>query len=248
VGYTVVAADMPGHGKSPGLKGWLGGADQVVEIGVSIAEYAASRFLPGRSDDDAKKSKLILVGSSMGGTIALAVARSMATGGGSEDKKNAVAVSGVVLLAPMLKLSINTPTRYLLRGLSSLISEWEVIPSSSTDGSKQYRDPEKRKLCEEDEYSNKTGKIRVGSASTCVELANTIQDDFESVRFPILVMIGDEDVVVDNDGSLQLMKNAVSCKDKTLKRYPALHGLLCEPSPLVDQIQDDLVGWVNART
>jgi len=59
-------------------------------------------------------------------------------------------------------------------------------------------------------------------------------------------MVGDEDVVVNNEGSFRLIEEAKS-DDKTLKRYPALHGLLCEPSPLVDTIESDLVEWVNAR-
>jgi len=175
----------------------------------------------------------------LGGTIALAVARRIVA---SKDLN----VAGVALLAPMLKLSIDTPTRYLLRGLSTVIPTWEVIPSSSTDSAKQYRDPDKRARCDNDEFGNKTGRIRVGSASTCVELANNIQEEFPNVDFPILVMVGDEDVVVNNEGSVRLIEEAKS-DDKTLKRYPALHGLLCEPSPLVDTIESDLVEWVNAR-
>jgi len=36
-------------------------------------------------------------------------------------------------------------------------------------------------------------------------------------------------------------------KDKTLKSYPALHGLLCEPAPLLGIIEDDLIQWLVKR-
>jgi hypothetical protein len=28
---------------------------------------------------------------------------------------------------------------------------------------------------------------------------------------------------------------------------PALHGLLCEPKPLVEEIEQDMVDWIQAR-
>jgi hypothetical protein len=59
-------------------------------------------------------------------------------------------------------------------------------------------------------------------------------------------MIADEDVVVDNSMAKQLMRKSPS-KDKTLKSYAALHGLLCEPAPLLGIIEDDFVQWMLER-
>jgi hypothetical protein len=42
------------------------------------------------------------------------------------------------------------------------------------------------------------------------------------------------------------MEKAAS-SDKTMKRYPALHGLLCEPSPLVDTIESEIIEWMESR-
>jgi alpha-beta hydrolase superfamily lysophospholipase len=146
----------------------------------------------------------------------------------------------------MLRLSVSDPARYLLWGLSGFVPTWELIPSSSTSADKQYRDPVKRKECEDDELSIKVKNIRVGSASTCVQLASSVQEQFDKVSCPFLLLVADEDVVVNNQGSLDLMQKAPS-SDKTMKRYPALHGLLCEPSPLVDTIESEIIDWMESR-
>lgn len=227
--YIVVAPDLPGHGASEGLSGYIPSATTLLDVGVEIAQQVKNKH--------SSTNKFFLLGSSMGGCISLAVAQKM----------EASAVSGVVLLAPMLMLSVGDPARYLLSGLAMLpvISTMALIPSNSTSSEQQYRDPEKRKECSEDSLSY-SGNLRVGSASSCVELTAHIQSQFASIEVPFLLMIGDEDVVVKNQGSLDLMEQSPS-KDKTMKRYPALHGLLCEPKPLVDQIQDEMVEWMDAR-
>ena len=236
-----MAPDMPNHGESPGVKkGYLPSPDELIKLGISIAKCCYNQHLTRINQS---YSKLFLLGSSMGGLIALSIGQEIAK---NKDTNN-INLNGVILLAPMLKLSIDTPARYALTALNTFISTWEIIPSSSTSSEKQYRDPIKRKLCDEDKYANKSGKICVGSASTCVELANNIGSEFSNMNdFPFLVLVADEDVVIDNQGSIDLMDMSKS-KDKTMKRYPALHGLLCEPSPLVDTILNDIILWINER-
>jgi len=82
-GFAVDALDMPGHGESAGVRGLMTSAGAVEDLGLVVARNAAHTYgsLP-----------LFLLGSSMGGAIALAVSRKIA------------GVAGVVLLAPMLML------------------------------------------------------------------------------------------------------------------------------------------------
>ena len=89
-------------------------------------------------------------------------------------------------------------------------------------------------------------KLRVASALTCVDVAIKVGEIFDSVTNPFLLLIADEDVVVKNEGSENLYQASPS-EDETKKNYPALHGLLCEPSPLFDLIQHDILDWLNAR-
>ena len=84
------------------------------------------------------------------------------------------------------------------------------------------------------------------SAYTCVQITERVQAKFGQIKVPFLCMVAEEDVVVDISKTKELMKLAPS-KDKTLKSYPALHGLLCEPAPLLGIIEDDLIQWILKR-
>jgi acylglycerol lipase len=233
-GATVVAPDMPGHGDSDGPRGYLPSATALItSFGQGVLQTARDRFGASRP--------ILLVGSSMGGTIALQVALREAAG----------AVAGVVLLAPMLKLSVSDLEWSLLSGLAAVIPTWQVIPSSSTSADKQYRDAAKREECETDAHTVKGGKIRVASALTCVELAKTAVKGVDAVKwshFPLWIGVADEDVVVDKEGSFDLHKMVQAAGgSSTMAVYPALHGLLCEPLPLYSQITKDMIHWMKAR-
>ncbi len=88
--------------------------------------------------------------------------------------------------------------------------------------------------------------LRPQSALTCIELADHVQKSFHEITVPFLCMNADEDVVVDNSISEVLMTNSPS-QDKTIKSYAALHGLLCEPAPLLSVIENDLAQWLLSR-
>lgn len=231
-GLLVYGLDFPGHGASPGKRGLLTGVDDLIEDGIAVAIHAMA--------DSSKNSKskngdlpLFLVGSSMGGAIALAVANRVSV------------VKGVVMLAPMLSLNVGSAAKTALGVLSTIFPTVPLIPSSATSPAQQYRDADRRAECQRNTLTYK-GYLRPQSALTCVEFTTQIQQSFSKVKVPFLCMIAEEDVVVDNSKALELMKKSPS-KDKTLKSYAALHGLLCEPAPLLGIIEDDFVQWLMER-
>jgi acylglycerol lipase len=236
-GYCVVAADLPGHGKSAGLRGYLPSPDELIQLGVDLADYASG--LLTSCDKDANK-KVFLLGSSLGGAMALAVAHQL------KRRNEQSPVCGVMLLAPMLRLNVDTPTRYILSFLATLAPTWQAIPSASTSMETQYRDPRKRQECLDDALSISGSTIRIGSARTCVEMTHKVNEYIPDIDFPFLLLVASEDVVVDNRGAFDLYANCKSV-DKTLKEYPALHGLLCEPSPVSETIERDLLEWLQQR-
>jgi alpha-beta hydrolase superfamily lysophospholipase len=206
--------------------------NDLIEDGVAVAKHAKTDVV---ASNNGNPLPLFLLGSSMGGAIALKVAERLGSG----------FVQGVVMLAPMLSLKVGSFERMTLSFLSLIIPSMPLIPSSATSPDKQYRDVQRRAECEADVLSYK-GNLRVSSALTCVDLALEISQSFEDVAVPFLCMIADEDVVVDNSKVRDLMEKSKS-EDKTLKRYPALHGLLCEPAPLLGVIEDDLIQWLLQR-
>lgn len=245
-GYAFMSFDFPGHGKTSGLRGMLESPDLIINFGVDIVEHAvrtyeiqiANAMQTGKYKSSKNKPgmKVFLVGSSLGGNIALQVAL-----------RRKDLVSGVVLLAPMLKLPIplSGVTRYLLKALATAMPFQEAIPVGDN---KHYRCPAKLKECESDKLKpfSKGDKIRLGSVSTLMELSLQIQSQFNDITFPCFVMIGDDDSIVDNSGAEDLINQSPS-KDTILKRYPAKHGIMGEPSPLYDHMQSDLVKWIDAR-
>eukprot|EP00529_Nitzschia_sp_RCC80_P030082 CAMPEP_0113499524 /NCGR_PEP_ID=MMETSP0014_2-20120614/31797_1 /TAXON_ID=2857 /ORGANISM="Nitzschia sp." /LENGTH=316 /DNA_ID=CAMNT_0000393711 /DNA_START=34 /DNA_END=984 /DNA_ORIENTATION=+ /assembly_acc=CAM_ASM_000159 len=251
-GYAVVAIDFPGHGQSEGLPGFIPSSGEMISNGMSMVEYATSLYANNKTtkEGSAPCPRLILCGSSMGGAIAMSVAQRLTTAtkeGEQKQQQQEPQDPLVVLLAPMLQLGVSSIERTALSCLSFVVPTAQLIPSSATDASKQYRDSTKRKECEDDELTISGGKLRVGSALTCVDLTLHVQSIASKVTCPYLLMIADEDVVVKNEGSEKFWDQSNSVTDKTKKHYPALHGLLCEPSPLFDQIQNDILQWLNER-
>ncbi len=139
-GLLVYGIDLPGHGASPGKRGLLTSVEDLIEDGIAVAEHAS---IDGGSD-----LPLFLVGSSMGGAIALAVANRIPS-----------LVSGVVMLAPMLSLNVGSVARTALGWLNAIAPLLPVIPSSATSPELQYRDADRRAECERNTLTYK-GKLR----------------------------------------------------------------------------------------
>ena len=142
-GLLVYGLDFPGHGASPGKRGLLTGVDDLIEDGVAVARRArAESSSASRDGDNMDCLPLFLVGSSMGGAIALAVAHLFAGD-----------VAGVVMLAPMLSLSVSPRARRALGWLRACAPTAPLIPVAATSPARQYRDAGRRAECERNTLS-----------------------------------------------------------------------------------------------
>ena len=148
-GLLVYGLDFPGHGASPGKRGLIKSVDDLIDDGIAVALHAKT---DSSKRGDYKQLPLFLVGSSMGGAIALAVANAI------NDSVNDT-VNGVVMLAPMLSLSVGSTARKALGWLNTLVPTVPLIPSAATSPEMQYRDADRRAECERNTLTYK-GSMR----------------------------------------------------------------------------------------
>jgi acylglycerol lipase len=227
--WIVAAIDFAGHGDSPGLRGYIESADALVADAVTATQQAAA---------ENHELPLFLLGSSMGGAIALMVGQQ-------------VHVSGTVLLAPMLAPPAPTWQWLLLRVLSySPLARIALIPSSATDNKKQYADATILKQIEDDTLAYK-GKLRVASAESVLDLARRTEFILPTVSHPFIILSAERDLVLGApsiDAAKRLREEAATPREMRAQRtYDALHGLLCSPEPLRSKIVTDILDWMYSQ-
>ena len=231
-GFAVAAPDFMGHGSSPGLRGYIPSCEALIQQAIAATEAAAAAH-PGLP--------VFLLGSSMGGAIALAVARRI---------EKPVVVSGVVLLAPMLAPAISSPLAHaLVTALSySPLARVPLIPSSATDNAKQYTDPILLEEIKFDELAYKAN-LRVASVASVLDLGVATETALAATAVPFLCLQADRDLVLgpaSKEAAGRLLETAATPKDmRFVKRYDALHGILCEPEPLRSAIVQDIVNFLR---
>lgn len=233
-GFLVFGLDQPGHGMSKGLRGYLPSAECVIECGLAgyRAAVATHAGLP-----------TFLLGTSMGGAIAIAVADRAAKEAGLP------APWGLVLLAPMLAPAASPLKVALVTFLARLpcVAPLALIPSSATSSDDQYADPEIRREIDEDTLAYK-GKLRIGSAAAVLDLGRQTEAALSAVRTPFLCCIAERERVLgplNREAQERLVRAAATpSARRAVKRYDTLHGILCEPPAKRAEIVDDIVAWL----
>ena len=219
------------------MRGYIESADALIIDGLNAAQAAAK-------DAQSKwQHPLFLLGSSMGGAIAISVASGLAA--------MEIEVAGLVLLAPMLAPAASSLACLLLRGLAyTPLARLPLIPSSSNDNSKQYACPEVRRSIEGDELAYK-GNLRVSAAAAVLELGQRTKASLESVAAPFFCLVADREMVLGPNSRAaaeRLMRVAATpAEHKAYKSYDALHGILCEPPEKRARITADIVAWMETK-
>jgi acylglycerol lipase len=221
-GVAVRAADHRGHGLSEGKRtSVIRFDDYVDDLTTTITE----------AKDQWPALKLILLGHSMGGLVALRFA-----------VRDASLIDGLVVSAPAacpgdvsrLKLTIG-------RALSRVAPNTAVMRLPLN---KISRDPTVVEAYNTDPLVFRTPiKARLGAEMLAT--MDRVDAGLPAMRIPLLVMQGTSDGLVDPGCGPQVYNRAGS-PDKTLKMYDGLwHEIFNEPER--DHVLDDLAAWVNVH-
>ncbi len=221
-GLAVVAPDHRGHGLSEGRR------TSVVRFSDYIDDLAT--VLSGARERWASQ-RLVLLGHSMGGLIALGLA-----------VRPDAAIDGLVLSAPAAcPPPISKIQMQLGQALSRLAPNVGV---SRLPLNRISRDPAVVEAYNNDPLVFRT-PIRARLGTEMIATMEVVEAALPSLQVPLLVMQGTSDGLVDPGCGPHVYERAGS-PDKTLKMYDGLwHEIFNEPER--DHVIDDLTSWLQSH-
>lgn len=221
-GVAVRAADHRGHGLSGGKRTSVVRFDDYVDDLATVVESARREWAPRR---------VILLGHSMGGLIALRLA-----------VRANVPFDGLVVSAPAAcPRDVSRLTLMVGRALSRLAPNTGVLRLPLNRIS---RDPAVVDAYNHDPLVFRT-PIRARLGAEMLSAMDRVDAGLPGLRTPLLVMQGTADGLVDPGCGPHVYERA-GATDKTLKMYDGLwHEIFNEPER--DHVLDDLATWVGAH-
>jgi acylglycerol lipase len=221
-GLAVRAPDHRGHGLSEGKRTSVVRFDDYVDDLTTVVEQAREEWASRR---------VILLGHSMGGLIALRLA-----------VRAGVPIDGLVVSAPAAcPRDVSRLTLTVGRALSRLAPNTGVLRLPLNRIS---RDPAVVDAYNHDPLVFRT-PIRARLGAEMLTAMDRVEAGLPELRTPLLVMQGTADGLVDPGCGPHVYERAGSA-DKTLKMYDGLwHEIFNEPER--DHVLDDLATWVRVR-
>jgi alpha-beta hydrolase superfamily lysophospholipase len=231
-GFAVAALDHQGHGFSEGLQGHLPDIEPVLDD-------CDAAFAPFRADYP-PPLPCFLYGESLGGAIALLL----------HLRNRDLWRDGAVLNGAMCGISPRFkppwPLEHLLAAAAKVVPTWRVAFTRGNIPERSFKVDWKRALALASPRRT-TAPPRAATALELLRVCRDLQQRFEDVRLPLLVVHGAEDTVCDPACVEELYSRAGS-SDKTLRVYPGMwHQIIGEPEENVEKVFDEIIGWLKAR-
>lgn len=232
-GYAVFAADLFGHGRSEGVRCYLGNMNK-------IAATSLYYFKTVRNSDEYKHLPAFLFGESMGGLATLLM----------YFQSEPDTWTGLIFSAPLFVIPepmMPSKVRLFMYGLLfGLADTWATMPDNRMVG-KAIKDPEKLKIIAGNPRRY-TGQPRVGTMRELLRQTEYVQNNFDKVAVPFLTVHGTSDGVTCPTGSKLLYEKA-SSTDKTLKMYDGMYHSLIqgEPDENANLVLADMRAWIDER-
>ncbi|MCF7801916.1 MAG: lysophospholipase [Candidatus Marinimicrobia bacterium] len=221
---AVETFDLRGHGQSEGERIYIDRFSQFLNDLEHFILEVRRRYPSG---------PLYLLGHSMGGAIVTDFIL----------ERHVVDLSGILLSSPAVKVGRDVPG--IVVALSSVISL--LLPHQSTvtlDSAGISRDPVVVQKYDSDPL-NFRGAIPARTGAELIKTQKYIMRHAEKFTYPVLVMYGTGDTIVEPEGS-KLLFNKIQSEDKTLKAYDGFyHEILNDPEK--QRVLDDMLEWLNDR-
>ena len=217
-----VGVDLPGHGYSPGRRGFIRSYDIISEI-IDVLSSTVSRTFPS--------VPLYLYGHSMGGTFALRYLIN------TNPKLN-----GAIITSPWLKLAFEPPKgKIALAKALNYVLPWLVQPSGLKAGHISH-DAE---IVEQ--YKNDPlgfGKISVRLFNIAMKSADYVIKNSGNLKIPTLLFHGGADKIT----SLEASKEFAMGNDKTVfieveGGYHELHN-----EAFKHQMFEKIINWIDNKS
>ena len=232
-GFACFAADLPGHGRSHGLRAF------VPELDAAVADLLAFfRSVRGRKEHAGLPC--FLFGESMGGAICLLL----------HLRTPPEEWAGAVLVAPMCRISDRIRPRWPLPEILTLVARFAptlpIVPTADLI-EKSVKVPAKRLVAARNPMRYH-GRPRLGTVTELLRATDELGARLAEVTVPFLVLHGSADEVTDPAVSRALYEAAAS-KDKTIKMHDGmLHSMLFgEPDENIERVRGDILAWLNER-
>ena len=220
-GFSVVAFDHFGHGKTSGKKGHNPSFDAVLESVSKTIEKAIEIY---------PNTPVFLYGHSMGGNVVLNYSL----------RKNHT-LKGIIATSPFLKLAFEPPKLKLAIG--KLLQK---IAPSITMGNELDANDISREKNEVDKYINDPlvhSKISPNFSITFIETGKWAIANASKLQTSTFLLHGASDKIIDYNGTQDFANNS---KKSTLKLYKdgyhELHNDLCK-----EEMLQDVVSWLNSQ-
>jgi alpha-beta hydrolase superfamily lysophospholipase len=223
LGYDVYAPDLPGHGRSPGPRGW-------------IPAWESFRCSLGSLLDHIKPAggtspPPVLLGHSLGGTVAVDLAL-----------REPARLRGVILSNPATGAEGVAPWRLLVaRALSGLWPRFALETGIPMDA--LSRDPQALARLAADPLRHGRCTARLGTEF--LTAAERIRCQAGQLTTPLLVLQSGADTITPPEAAWSFFQ-AVGVADKTWRFYPeSCHELFDDLDR--EQVLADLVAWLEAH-
>ena len=224
-GYAVEALDLPGHGHSPGRRGWLRRWRDWRDAVLVVLRSVHTRY-PG--------IPMFLVGHSMGGTVVLDLALEEA------QALQKLGVQGLILSNPALDPAGVAWWRLVLARLLSWLWPSFTLATGIADTAAS-RDPLVLAQRAADPWRHSRCSARLGSEF--LDTTHRLRRGAPQLLQPLLLLQGGADQVTPAAGGQQFFAAAGS-PDKTLLQYPESYHELYDDLDR-DQVFADLITWLN---